>query len=206
VNNTDPLGLFCIFGSNPNGGCRGKATVVNAWHSTYNSIQCTFSACYANRTGGANAVAGAHNTFNYISGLPPVPAPYPCSNSDAYDLGGQLPYFAIGLIVPGSSEAGLLEEALADEASPGEIDLAAGWRGTNMTDQESFAYHYATHGDGLTPLQYAQEAKAWAASPSGQATSVQLADGSSGLRYRTPGGGPGGIVDSNGNIITFWNQ
>jgi RHS repeat-associated protein len=206
VNSSDPTGLWCIFGHNPNGGCRGSATVVNAWHQTDNAWDCLTSACYTTKQGAANAWAGAHNTLNYISGLPPVPAPYPCSNSDAYALGGQLPYFAVGLVVPGSEEAALLEEALADEGSSGGIDLAAGWRGTNMTDQESFAYHYAVHGDGLTPLEYAQDAQAWAASPSGAGTPVQLADGSWGLRYRTPGGGPGGILDSNGSIVTFWTH
>jgi hypothetical protein len=90
-------------------------------------------------------------------------------------------------------------------AAEGEAnDLAAGWRGTNMTDEESFEYHYQVHGDGVTPEQYAQDARAWASHPTGTGTPVELADGTWGMRYRTPGGGPGGILDSSGNIITFW--
>jgi hypothetical protein len=89
-------------------------------------------------------------------------------------------------------------------AEGGANDLAAGWRGTNMTDDESFEYHYQVHGDGVTPEQYAQDARAWASHPTGTGTPVELADGTWGMRYRTPGGGPGGILDSSGNIITFW--
>jgi hypothetical protein len=106
VNNSDPTGLWCIFGHNPNGGCRGSATVVNAWHDTDHAWDCLTSACYASRTGAANAVAGAHNTLNYVSGLPPVPIPYPCSNPDAYALGGQLPYVG-AFAVPGLGELDL---------------------------------------------------------------------------------------------------
>jgi RHS repeat-associated protein len=89
-------------------------------------------------------------------------------------------------------------------AEGGASDLAAAWRGTNMTDDESFEYHYQVHGDGVTPEQYAQDARAWASHPTGTGTPVELADGTWGMRYRTPGGGPGGILDSSGNIITFW--
>jgi RHS repeat-associated protein len=86
------------------------------------------------------------------------------------------------------------------------VDLWDGWRGTNMSDEDSFNYHYAKHGAGRTPAQYAQDAKSWAANPTGVGTPVKLADGTMGMRYRTPGGGPGGILDSNGNIVTFWYQ
>ncbi|MDQ1629645.1 MAG: hypothetical protein QOI54_3389 [Actinomycetota bacterium] len=85
-----------------------------------------------------------------------------------------------------------------------EADLVSGWRGTNMTDQESFDYHYAEHGGGVTREQYAQDARDWASNPTGNGTSVPLKDGTTGVRYRTPGGGPGGILDSDGNIVTFW--
>ena len=80
----------------------------------------------------------------------------------------------------------------------------SGFRGTNMSDEESFNFHYGKHSGGVSPEQYAQDAQAWAANPSGAGTSVRLADGTQGMRYRTPGGGPGGILDGNGNIITFW--
>jgi hypothetical protein len=81
-----------------------------------------------------------------------------------------------------------------------------GFSGTNMSDEESFNYHYGRHGkpEGVSPEQYASDAKAWKANPAGSPADVPLADGSTGSRYRTPGGGPGGILDSNGNIVTFW--
>lgn len=81
--------------------------------------------------------------------------------------------------------------------------LSDGWAGTNMSDEESFNYHYAKHGDGQTPEQYAHDAQNWAANPAGTGKPVQLANGETGLRYRTPGGGPGGILDPNGKIVTF---
>ena len=73
-----------------------------------------------------------------------------------------------------------------------------------MPDEASFIYHYNKHGDGRTPSQYAQDAQDWASKPSGQQKAVPLADGTPGVRYRTPGGGPGGILDSDGKIVTFW--
>ncbi len=73
-----------------------------------------------------------------------------------------------------------------------------------MSDAESFAYHYAKHGGGASPEEYANDARTWASNPSGIAKPVPLQDGSSGFSYRTPGGGPGGILDSSGNIISFW--
>jgi RHS repeat-associated protein len=82
--------------------------------------------------------------------------------------------------------------------------LANGWRGTNMSAEEAFNYHYGKHGQGVTPEQYAQDAANFAANPPGTGTPVKLADGTWGVRYRTPGGGPGGILDANGNVISFW--
>jgi hypothetical protein len=37
-----------------------------------------------------------------------------------------------------------------------------------------------------------------------QLPAVLLANGETGMRYCTPGGGPGGILDPNGKIVTFW--
>jgi hypothetical protein len=88
-------------------------------------------------------------------------------------------------------------------AEEGGSQLASGWRGTNMSDEDSFNYHYGKHGAGKTPQQYAQDARDWAANPTGAGTPVRLTDGTTGVRYRTPGGGPG-ILDSHGNIVTFW--
>jgi Pretoxin HINT domain len=84
-------------------------------------------------------------------------------------------------------------------------DDLAKWRGTNMTEAESFAYHYGKHGGGVSQATYAADARAWADSVNlSGATKVTLADGSTGFRIRTPGGGPGGIVDSARRLITFW--
>ena len=82
--------------------------------------------------------------------------------------------------------------------------LAAGWSGTNMSAEESFAYHYNKHAAGRSAQQYATDAKAWAASPTGTPKPATLKDGTSGTAYRAPGGGPGGIVDADGGIVTFW--
>ncbi|MGH3432648.1 MAG: hypothetical protein ACRDQB_07415, partial [Thermocrispum sp.] len=82
----------------------------------------------------------------------------------------------------------------------------SGWRGTNVSKEDSFDYHYAKHGNNVSREQYARDATQWADNPVGSRTSVTLRDGSPGWRYRTPGGGPGGILDQGGNIITFWYQ
>jgi hypothetical protein len=85
-------------------------------------------------------------------------------------------------------------------------DLFSGWRGTNMSDEESFNYQYATHGGDVSPEQYAQDARDWAANPGDNGTPATLKDGTTGIRFRTPGGGPGGILDSDGNIVSFWYE
>ena len=125
VNNSDPTGLWCILGHNPNGSCRGSAPFVNAWHKVDGAWDCLGSACYATKQGFANAVAGAHNSLNYVAGLPPVPAPYPCSDNGAYALGGQLPYLPL-LLVPGAGEAEVFGAASATtEGGLSLDDLAA---------------------------------------------------------------------------------
>lgn len=83
------------------------------------------------------------------------------------------------------------------------VPLTAGWRGTNMTVEESFAYHFEKHGAGRTPEQYTQDARAWAAKRAGKSTPAKLKDGSPGVTYRTRSGEPSGTLDMNGNIITF---
>jgi hypothetical protein len=91
-------------------------------------------------------------------------------------------------------------------SSSSDDSIVGGWRGTNMSAPESFAYHFDTHGAGLTEADYDSAAQSWASKPQGPGTAVQLADGSWGNRYRTPGGGLGGILDAVGNIITFWQS
>jgi RHS repeat-associated protein len=82
--------------------------------------------------------------------------------------------------------------------------LTSGWAGTNMSTEESFAYHFARHGAGHTIEEYAEAAQRWAENPAGVGQRVTLADGTVGMRYRTPGGGPGGILNAAGKIISFW--
>jgi hypothetical protein len=78
------------------------------------------------------------------------------------------------------------------------------FHGTNMSDDDSLQYHYGKHGDGVTLEQYMRDARAFAGNPSGETSSeVALRDGTTGTRYRTPGG-LGGIVDQAGQLITFW--
>ncbi|WP_370246878.1 hypothetical protein [Nocardioides sp.] len=85
--------------------------------------------------------------------------------------------------------------------------LGQGWRATSFGDEAaSFEFHFGKHGveAGVTREQYAQDALNWARNPAGTGKLIQLKDGTEGLRYRTPGGGPGGITDLDGNIITSW--
>jgi hypothetical protein len=70
------------------------------------------------------------------------------------------------------------------------------------SDVRSMISH-GRHGAGRSIDQYARDAQAFADNPTGTTSSVRLADGTTGRRYRTRGG-PGGILDSNGNVITFW--
>jgi RHS repeat-associated protein len=89
-------------------------------------------------------------------------------------------------------------------AEDGGEALSDGWQGTNRSDEDSFNYHYAKHGAGNTPEQYARDAKDFANNPAGTRTEVQLGDGTTGARYRTPGGGRGGILHSSGKVVSFW--
>jgi hypothetical protein len=92
-------------------------------------------------------------------------------------------------------------------SATGSMPLSAGWRGTNMSVERSFAYHYGVHGYGHTPEQYAQDARSFAANPPGIGKPAQLRDDppgvKSGMTYRTPGGGPSATLDQNGAVVTF---
>jgi hypothetical protein len=83
--------------------------------------------------------------------------------------------------------------------------IVGGWRGTNMSAPESFGVHYAKHGVGMAEGEYDAAAQSWASAPAGVSKPIQLADGSWGTKWQTPGGGPGGIVDD-GNISTYWTK
>jgi hypothetical protein len=104
---------------------------------------------------------------------------------------------------PSSFASGRVAANTADDV----VDLGKGWRATSFGDEAaSFEYHFSKHGvaTGVTRQQYADDALRWARNPAGTGKPVQLKDGTAGLRYRTPGGGPGGILDGDGNIITYW--
>lgn len=79
------------------------------------------------------------------------------------------------------------------------------FRGTNMSDEASFQYHYDEHGlpAGVTPARYLSDAQSWARNPSGVGKRVELRNGEFGTRYR-PNNAPGGIMDLAGDIISFW--
>jgi hypothetical protein len=74
-----------------------------------------------------------------------------------------------------------------------------------MSLEDSLEYHWQKHGAGKTKAEYIDDAIKWAECLDlKDGTPVTLADGTTGYRFRTPGGGPGGIVDASGNVITFW--
>ncbi|MGO4587132.1 hypothetical protein AB4Z38_25115 [Arthrobacter sp. 2RAF6] len=111
-------------------------------------------------------------------------------------------------VVPGGGPLGELGRLGKAAKSADELArFGRGWRATSFGDEaSSFEYHFGKHGveTGVTREQYAQDALNWARNPEGTGKAIQLKDGTEGLRYRTPGGGPGGITDRDGNIITFW--
>jgi RHS repeat-associated protein len=199
VNETDPTGLWCIFGHNPNGGCRGSATVVNAWHNVDQAWDCLGSACYTTKQGAANLVAGARNTLNYVSGLPPVPAPYPCSDYGAYALGGQVPYLPL-LLVPGAGEAAEIEVPVAvgdvleaggsltgDQVQEVITSLTPGNSAGVFTasSEEEIGALYGDLSKGGTPIEPT------ANFPADQGQATQLPDGTRiQLRYYSGSGGP----------------
>jgi RHS repeat-associated protein len=104
----------------PSGLCPGQwycgieNAIRQAATNTGHAWDCLTSACYATKTGSANLLAGAHNTLNYIAGLSPIAEPYLCSNADAFALGGQLPYWGIGLLVPGAGYVAGLDDPYFD--------------------------------------------------------------------------------------------
>ena len=83
-------------------------------------------------------------------------------------------------------------------------DLHDGWRGTNMSDDKSFEYHYNKHGGGVSKEQYAQDARTWADTVDlNSGKEIELEDGTTGYRIN-PRKGWGGIIDKDRNVISFW--
>ncbi|MCU1363317.1 MAG: hypothetical protein JWM55_1145, partial [Acidimicrobiaceae bacterium] len=190
VDGTDPLGLGL-----------GWGTITGAWNDTGGKAVSAVNMA-ATDTGHflsdpnrwrneANYLAGVGNgivstvTFGQVH----ISEPYCGELGWIYGLGTGIGI--VGTVVGGGVAVNAIRGATAaDEGG----SLAEGWRGTNMSDEESFNYHYGAHGAGEAPEQYAQDARNWAANPAGIDKPVQLADGSTGTVYRTPGGGPGGIL------------
>jgi RHS repeat-associated protein len=86
------------------------------------------------------------------------------------------------------------------------VHNTCGWRGIGRTDEESQILHHERHGAGRTFEQYINDSYDWQRTipdpRSGELT--RLNDRTQGYRHRDPAGGPGGILDGNGCIITFW--
>jgi hypothetical protein len=80
-------------------------------------------------------------------------------------------------------------------------------KGSNSVEH-SIERHWRKHAPtGVSKQQYADDAVAWANSRPGRgynANPVELSDGTIGIRYRSADGGKGGILDSNGDVVTFW--
>jgi RHS repeat-associated protein len=190
INGTDPTGLACGLGSL--GDC-----LSDAWRVTAN-----FGAGIANS--GAmtvNGIVALGTLGQYDPNLRVGPA-YACAGgyTEGVIAGFGLQTAALGGALTALDPLGLLGGAAEDNAG----SLWEDWQGTNMSDEDSFSYHYAKHGAGQTAEQYSQDASSWAQNPAGSGTEVRLANGETGIRYRTPGGGPGGILDQSGKIVTFW--
>ena len=205
VNGVDPIGLGCILGI----ACGAQGAIGTAWGEV-NPFSSTNYFRQSAENGGiaASIVRYADPAYLAVSGYVGAYDAWengcPLSTVFGDALSGTVG--ALGTVAFGYDAVlfgrGFIEGWNA--AEQGGSKFAAGWRGTNMSDEDSFNYHFGKHGAGTTPEQYAQAARDWAANPTGIGTPVKLADGTTGMRYRTPGGGTGGILDSNGNIVTFW--
>jgi hypothetical protein len=135
VNGGDPSGLCTT-----QWWCPFVHSIGQAATDTHHALDCVTSACYATKTGSDNLVAGAHNTLNYIAGLPPVAEPYPCSNGDAFALGGQVPYWAVGVLVPGAGDLAAIDDLYFDSPPPaaeGGLSITA----SDGTDVTGFTFH-----------------------------------------------------------------
>ena len=74
-----------------------------------------------------------------------------------------------------------------------------------MPVEASLDYHWRVHGQGVPFERYLADSADWRRRIDvSQGVPVPLADGTTGYRFRAPDGGSGGIIDSDGNIISFW--
>ncbi|WP_327686236.1 hypothetical protein [Streptomyces sp. NBC_00467] len=98
---------------------------------------------------------------------------------------------------------------LVPTSTPCDADLEAVWKSPNKTLADSFKHHYEKHAKplGKTEAEYQADVKAWLnsnpAKPPVNSKLIELADGTKGVKYTTPGGGPGGII-KDGKVVSFW--
>jgi RHS repeat-associated protein len=149
IDGTDPSGLLCFSLT-----CieHGISHVVHTFTGAGRGLlegTVGFFDCYS---------GGLTNAVRSATGLA-----QPDFSSGSYE-GGCAGGVAGALLTPGDEEAAGLD-AGEDVVEDTGISLEQSWRGTNMSDEDSFNYHYAKHGDGNSPEQYAQDAEDWASNP-----------------------------------------
>jgi len=121
VNSVDPLGLFCLLGTNPGGGCRGGSEARTVANGTVEATECLASGECLTPKGLANAAAGladqaaqfADNsicdftsTSGGVSYCPTwsVGTPFPCASPGSYQV-GEAAFFGLAFLIPGGGEA-----------------------------------------------------------------------------------------------------
>jgi hypothetical protein len=135
VNGTDPMGLFCLLGTNPGGGCRGASEAKSAVNGLVETGTCLENSNCLSPQGLANAGAGfADQAAQLVDGLIcngsneeycptwSVGAPFPCGPEGSYQV-GEVAFFGLGFVVPGGDEADAASAASesAIAASPAEL-------------------------------------------------------------------------------------
>jgi hypothetical protein len=133
VNGVDPLGLFCVLGSNPGGGCRGASEAASFGRGALSAVQCLQKSCELTEEGLADLGAGLADQFAQTvdglicsdgQGVCPdwsVSAPYTCSSTNgSYQLGEAL-FFVGSFFAPGADG----EAAGTDATSAARTGVAA---------------------------------------------------------------------------------
>jgi hypothetical protein len=107
---------------------------------------------------------------------------------------------------PPAPGGGAWQPPAKDQATPEKKLLPwEGWTG-QKSPESSFNYHYNRHGKpaGVSGKQYARDAREWARTVDRKSgKDYKLKDGTIGQRYRGRDG-RGGILDADGNIVSFW--
>lgn len=148
-----------------------------------------------------HALETAQNTHAYVADVRLTPG-----EADRYNLTvDQLhTYYVLAGNTP----------VLVHNTGPGCGGIADVWHeGTFASPEDSFQYHFNKHGApvNVTPEQYLQDSKGWAArlaQPGGKtglnAKRMPFDDGKFGVKYTDPNGGMGGIIGPDGKIVSFW--